>query len=315
MRIALRADAGGRRGTGHVMRLLTLGEELAARGHEAVLAGSLGGVAWLAERIARSPVRHLASEPDLLEAAAFEGADRAVVDSYLIDPAAIGALGRTLKVLAVVDGGDRGIDAALYLDPTPGAEATLPPTRAARTLAGAPYALVRRELLELRRDAPRPVGPRPRIVVFMGGTDSTGALGPVLVALGDALPKAELVPVTVLPLPGAVAPTPELPALLAGADLVVCAAGTSAWDVCTLGVPAVLVAVVENQRPGIAFAREAGLAGTVDAASDADALASAGGEAARALGDESLLAMRFVRTRALFDGRGAERVADALLAL
>ncbi|MBX3193979.1 MAG: hypothetical protein KF727_02620 [Microbacteriaceae bacterium] len=309
MRIVLRADAGAHRGTGHVMRALALGEELALRGHDAVLAGSLGDVAWLAERVDASPVRHVESPSDELDEAVFEGADRAVIDSYLIDADAIGALGRTLPVLAVVDGGDRGIDAALYLDPTPGAAVAEP--SGSNRLTGARYVLVRREVLALRRETPRPIDPHPRIVVFMGGTDPTGALEPVTDSIARAIPDAELVPVGALAFPGAIAPTPDLPRLLADADLVVCAAGTSAWDVCTLGVPAVLVAVAENQRPGLAFARDAGLAGAVDG----DRLDAVGAEAALALGDDTLRAARFARCRELFDGRGAERVADALLGL
>ncbi len=56
MRILLRSDAGVQTGTGHVMRCLTLAEELLGRGHEVVLLGSIGDVAWLREQVADSGV-------------------------------------------------------------------------------------------------------------------------------------------------------------------------------------------------------------------------------------------------------------------
>lgn len=283
------------------MRMLALGEELARRGHEPELIASLGDVGWLAERVARSAVAHRAVAPDSLDA---PEAERVVVDSYRIDPGSVSALARDVPVLVVVDGGDRGVIAPLYLDPTPGA--SVPADRPGRTLAGADYVLVRSEVLALRRSVSRPLAARPRVVVVMGGVDPTGALPAVLASLARELPAAELVPVTTLGLPGAVPPTPDLPLLISDADLVVSASGTSAWDICTMGVPAVLVAVVDNQRPGAAFARAAGIAGVAE-------VDSAGAEAARVLADATLREERAARGRAIFDGRGAERVADALL--
>jgi spore coat polysaccharide biosynthesis predicted glycosyltransferase SpsG len=54
-----------------------------------------------------------------------------------------------------------------------------------------------------------------------------------------------------LPNARAFVPTADLPTILGGADIVVSAAGTSAWDICTLGIPAVLVAVVDNQTASL----------------------------------------------------------------
>ena len=47
-----------------------------------------------------------------------------------------------------------------------------------------------------------------------------------------------------------IAPTDDLPKLLAGADLAVSASGTSTWELLCLGLAAALVWVVDNQIIG-----------------------------------------------------------------
>ena len=47
-----------------------------------------------------------------------------------------------------------------------------------------------------------------------------------------------------------VAPVDDLAAIMARADLVISAAGTSVWELCCIGVPMALIWAVENQRDG-----------------------------------------------------------------
>lgn len=328
MRVLLRADAGGDRGTGHVMRCLTLAETLRERGHDPVLLGSIEGVGWLDQRIRESGVPVLAAEADSLELAAVRAAraERVVVDSYRIPADTIGAVDAVVPVLAIVDGDTRGIRAHRYLDQNLGAERTAhPPEIASRMLAGARYALTRSEILAARRERPWEFrGAPPRVLAVLGGTDPTAAAPAVagslagvrgiaitmvaapahLDAVRDALADASAAEV--------IAVTPELPALLAEADVVVSAAGTSAWDVGALGAPAVLIGVVDNQRASLAAIAREGIALTIDASRDPRALAGTGELVARLLADEPLRRTLAERCRAVFDGRGAERVAVAL---
>jgi spore coat polysaccharide biosynthesis predicted glycosyltransferase SpsG len=331
MRVLLRADAGPDRGTGHVMRCLTLGEELTARGHAVALMGSIGTVGWLAEHVRAWGGEVLPCATDELDAdrIASAGFDRAVIDSYWIDPAAIAALDARVPTLAIVDGDLRGIEASWYLDQNLGAEDRMAGSGlGARLLAGSRYALVRRAIRVERRPEPwRIRGDRPRVVAFMGGTDPFAAMIGVAESLAAARPDADVLAVTtgelvdrtaaaLAPLAGARAlpPTDDLPALLGSADVVVSAAGTSAWDVCTLGLPAVLIAVVGNQSESLRQASERGLALGIDAVGQehADELAQAGGLLVRLLEDEALRRSLSERGREVFDGRGAERVAVAL---
>ncbi|MBU1587370.1 MAG: hypothetical protein KKH51_05420, partial [Actinobacteria bacterium] len=179
-------------------------------------------------------------------------------------------------------------------------------------------------VLAARRDEPWTVSGVPRLTAFMGGTDPSGAI--VGVARQLALVDAEFDIVIVCPdvhraaveqalgsSATILAPTPELPTILAHSDIVVSAAGTSAWDICALGVPSLLVGVVDNQSAGLASAVRERLALGVDLV--------AGGTVADIAPAVSLLladgALRERLSRAsseAFDGLGKHRVVGAMLA-
>lgn len=327
MKVLLRADAGMDTGTGHVMRCLTIGEELRARGHYVVLDGSLGEIDWLERRVAALGIPRNTSAPGGLDVEAIAAtADVVVVDSYVISAADISRLNDLIPVVAVIDGDDRGIRAAAYVDSNLGAESRPYPSHvAARLLGGNRYLLVRRELRELRRDAPRTPPASPTVLCLMGGSDPTGAMPRVATSLRGLPEQVKLILVTapawhdsVRKAIGSrrntsvVAPTPMLRDLLARTDLVVSAAGTTAWDVCTIGTPAVFIAIVANQRPGLNAVAAAGVAPTIDASDDPAAITAVSGLVEDLLANPGLRAAYAARCSELFDGRGAERVADAM---
>jgi spore coat polysaccharide biosynthesis predicted glycosyltransferase SpsG len=312
------------------MRSLTLAAELISRGHEVVLLSGPIEIDWLRATIERSGVSVRECEYDTLpvDVLAELRPDWLVVDSYRIPAGLISDVGRHVRVLAIVDGDDRGIAASLYLDQNLGAEhSDRVPELEARFLAGATYALVREAVLDALRPEPwRIEGVRPRILLFIGGTDATGAVVDVAEAvagLGRALDltvvaasahhsaiRSVVSAPTVLEV---VAPTPDLPQLFASADVVISAAGTSAWDICTLGLPAVLLGVVDNQLVSLREATERGLALGVDITGhDVDGLALVASALERLLDDEELRQGLSRRARAQFDGAGAARVADRL---
>nr|WP_279587853.1 glycosyltransferase [Microbacterium ulmi] len=309
------------------MRCLTIAEELHARGHEVTLWGSLGGVPWLGERVTATGVRHLASEPFSLDVDVIAAeADVVVVDSYTIDPAEIGRLDALAPVLAVIDGDDRRIRASAYLDQNLHAEALPYPSHVSdRLYAGSRYALVRRELSELHRVSAWPLPDEPRVLCVLGGSDPLRSMPRVAAAL-CTLP--EEVRLTLVTAPESlqdvrelvagrggvkvVPPTSHIAGLLAESDLVVSAAGTTAWDVCTIGMPAVFIAVVDNQRAGLRAILDAGVALGLDATHDVACIDTVGQLVAMLIDDEDLRNEQSARCRELFDGRGPERVADAL---
>lgn len=321
MRVVFRADASVTQGSGHVMRCLTLAEELHRRGDEVIFASAIDSIPWLRDHLASTEFRLVATRPDELDAETLLALqpDWVVVDSYRIDAGAISALARSLPLLAIVDGERRGIEATLFLDQNLGAE--LGETDE-RMLAGAKFALLRDAILTARRPEPWLLPESPTLTAFMGGTDPTGTIVGVARALAAARHPFDATIVTperfhseVRAALGreatVVAPTVGLPKLLARADVVVSAAGTSAWDVCTLGVPALLVGVVDNQSTSLARAVEGGLVLGVDLV-EGGVLSDVSAGVDRLLSDRILRQELSRSSTALFDGLGATRVADAM---
>ncbi|MEU8247047.1 glycosyltransferase [Nonomuraea sp. NPDC048916] len=159
-------------------------------------------------------------------------------------------------------------------------------------------------------------GSVPRVLCCFGGTDSAGVAPAWTRALLDTgLPfRATVVtprkfradgPVTVIP------PTDRLPQLMAEADLVVSAAGSTVWELLYLGVPTALTWVAANQLVGYEPLVRDGIAAGLGPRADAAAIEAL----ARLLADAGLREKYGRRGSGLIDGRGRERVADALLTL
>ena len=334
--IALRCDARPDIGTGHAVRCLALGDELTARGVRVSILGEVSGVPWLEEQIDQrglAVVPAPAGPEELAAAATGLACDAVVLDGYHLDLGCGGALRAAgVAVLSVVD--DRfgvGQDADLYLDQNFGAQPT-PGIPADRQLLGLDYALFRDEVLRHRPTAPRPApAGAPRVLAVFGGSDPYAAatvVVPLLLATGQPLhltavaARPEIAEVLeVLPTgPGqvveVVAPTPDLAALAATCDLAVTAAGSSVWEFLCLGLPSLLVCVVDNQGPGYEAVTGQGLAEPFGHLSrlrdDADARALAVATFERLLSDTARQGSLAAAGMSLVDGRGRARVADAL---
>lgn len=170
-------------------------------------------------------------------------------------------------LLSNVEDGVWGRRAAdVVVDPTLGAERTPRPVDGSgRVVRGGRQVLVRGSVrrARVRRSARGAVDRTPEVVVVMGGTDVRGILGPAVGAVVAAGLPVRLLAVgpagTDLAMLGVAAsagaeivvsgPRADLPDVMAGADLVVTAAGTTVWELCCMGVPMAVVPVVDNQRP------------------------------------------------------------------
>lgn len=325
--VALRCDAGRETGVGHAVRLLALAQELRGRGVPVRLYGELA-VAWVAEAYAAldvpiHPADALGSAP----------ATHAVLDGYPI-PAAVGTSlrARGVRTLAMVDGpyGDHQ-DADVYVDQNYGA-VPLPVGPDRHAVAGISYALFRDNVLAAR-DRPRTPGPRPRVLVVFGGTDPQRACPDYARALLDTGRPVEIVAVAAdeeieqrleAMEPGpeqhlrVVRTPPDLPALAAGCDAAVSAAGSTVWELLAIGVPTASVCVVDNQEPGYATTWRDGVvlpAGRLPVlrAGDEQEQRQRHDSLQRLVTDEALRLDLAASGRRLVDGLGRERVADLLL--
>jgi spore coat polysaccharide biosynthesis predicted glycosyltransferase SpsG len=339
--VGIRCDAGPVTGVGHLIRGIALAEEFAARGAKVTFLSNVGNVPWarrqLTDRglpLAPGPV----TPEGILAAVAEHDLDLVVVDSYTLDPACGTALRHAgVPVVSIVDGDTRDQIADLYVDQNLDAELNpvpLPP--GARRLAGLPYALLRDSVRASRPAVPRGpdgVGP-PRVLCFFGGTDAYGAaptLAELLAETGEPFAatvvagRPELAPALagVRAGPGqsiaVIEPSDSLPALIAGADVVVSASGTSTWELLCLGAAAAMVWVVDNQQLGfdrvVARGLAVGLGRLDDLAAGGAATEFAVCKLRDLLVQPGWRGELSARAWSAVDGRGRERVADAALSL
>lgn len=336
LRVAMVCDAGPDVGIGHVMRCLALGEELVARGAQVVMVAGLDQVPWAAEQVRRRGIEIVSPGPDdVRDVLARLEPSSVVVDSYLLPEAIYAEVRDRWPLLALTDGDPRGRVADLYLDQNLGAEATdwaLP--EGSRHLGGLDYAQQRREIVRQRPSAPKAAADEHtplRVLAFFGGTDAFRVSPRVVRLVARAGIAVELTAVAatselaeeiagIVPAPGqavhAIGPTDTLAELVADSDVVLSAAGTSAWELFCLGAAVGFVCVADNQRDAYVRMDEDQLAVGIATLAELDGdSADAVARMRELLGDVRLRERLRAACWAMVDGRGPARVADALLAL
>lgn len=224
VRVVFRVDASVQIGTGHVMRCLTLADELARQGHECCFVcrahpGHLGDlIASKGYDLTLLPFEPARTELQLgtgtaddyarwlgatwqedacrtLEAISGQKPDWLVVDHYALDAEwerlVAGAAG---KIMVIDDLANRAHECELLVDQNLGRAGSEYDSRLpadCQRLIGPRYALLRPEFAELReRSLRRRQNPElKRILISLGGVDRTNVTGQVLEALVEsALP-------------------------------------------------------------------------------------------------------------------------------
>ena len=338
-RILFRADASPNLGGGHVMRCLALARALChPMSHEwgtNVAFACCEGTLDAAPALARSnlPVTTARSEADFDFPADWGGrADAIFVDLYTSTRADETRMRDRAGIIAVIeDLPERTHDCDLLVDPMPGGS---PFDYAGRVpgdcniMAGGAFALVRSEFAEQRQralDRHFNPGPVKRILVSMGLTDLGGISEPVARLALDTLPEASVEVIL-----GPRAPSrPALEALcrteprltvhvdiddmaqrMAKADLAIGAGGGTALERCVVGLPSIAVVLAGNQQEMTGLLDTDGALAAI--ASPEDVLAELPG-LIRRLERPAARARMAKRAAAVCDGRGAQRVARALV--
>ncbi len=254
-------------------------------------------------------------------------ADWLVADHYGIDFQWESALRPvTHRIMVIDDLADRRHDCDLLLDQNLRSEKTsyrdlVPST--GTVLLGPTYALLREEFRQARMRVSVRKGAVRKIVVFFGGSDPTNETEKSVEALRRLNPKGVEVDVIVgasNPLKGRIASLCEdLPYMrfhcqvsdmarfLAEADLALGAAGVSSWERLALGVPALVIAVADNQLENMRQLDKQGVAVGLGSSQDVtvEALSRAIGEL---LAAPRLLSSMSGKALGLVDGEGAHRV-------
>jgi UDP-2,4-diacetamido-2,4,6-trideoxy-beta-L-altropyranose hydrolase len=333
--IAFRTTASKQIGFGHLRRCLTLAGELRRAG------GAASSISfWIDSDPAAVAVAAAAgfdahlisgSEPDAT-AARLEAGDVAalVVDSYAVAPASFSAWRRRVGALVAVDDlADRDLDVDMVVNGSPYAAQLRYRTAAgAQLLLGPRYALLRPHFRDL--PAHHAAASVARVLVTLGGADPQSSTPAVVEAVQRALPEAAL-DVVVGPLFG---PMPDLDrqaagdrarlrihrdlddlsALMSSVELAVSGGGQTLYELAATGVPTVALCLADNQEPNIAALAGVSLlsAGRL-AESAADRFRSVEEGCRQLAADPALRERMSDAGRSLIDGRGAARVADAIL--
>lgn len=337
MKVVFRADASVQMGSGHLMRCLNLAEALQERGVETrfISGDHVGNLnTWLQSKgiavtvLPQSGVGAVVDAKQTILALDGERPDWMVVDHYGLD---IG-WERRLKplvgrIMVIDDHTGRSHDCDVLLDQNYSVEGLkrygglVPP--ACKLLLGPDYALLHKEFGELREQISLRQSLENILVFFTAGDDQGETLKAmrgiemfakvkqVDVVVGRSNPHNAAIKQKCDELQwGYHCQVDYMPFLIAKADLVVGAGGSSNWERCALGVPALVAILADNQATIAQALDNAGVVinlgwfHTLQPTDYADALRALD---ARRLADMSGKAMWIV------DAAGAKRVVDTLL--
>ena len=336
----LRADAGVEMGTGHVMRCLALAQAWQDAGGHAVFAMADSTPAIESRlksedaeivRISH-PAGTLADAESLAGVARARNADWVVVDGYHLGAEyqhALKAEGRRVLVLDDYGHAERYV-ADLVLNQNAHASVDFYRDRSPETqlLLGPRYVLLRREFQawqKWNRVIPQ-VGEK--ILVTLGGSDPDNVTFRVV----QAIQKVEARNLDIVIVAGGSNPhlaslesevgaakqsirliknVVNMPELMAWADVAISAAGATCWEMCLLGLPAILIDLAPNQVPIAEELHRRGIALHAGSAKDLSLTALAE-ELNLLLQSYEGRSKMSARGRELVDGAGASRVTAIL---
>ena len=270
-----RADAGPIIGSGHVMRCLALAKVLSGVGWRCHFA-SVDGVTNPIPALTSSRFncielpKDVSNQVVVLQNAFPEGVGLLVIDQYDLNiEFELACRSWANRIFVIDDLANRVHDADILLDQTHGRNSEdyrcLVPKHCA-IYTGARYALIQPEFISTRavalarRDSG--TGSIKHILVTLGATDPEGVTSIILdgirkseidatvdVVLGSWAPHTRIIKTAAgrSPQMRGLVSTIEMAKLMTKADLALGAGGTTSWERCCLGLPALLVTMADNQ--------------------------------------------------------------------
>lgn len=336
--VGIRANAGAAVGFGHVRRCVSLAEALFERGADVTFFANpeSDSATWLPRHPARAarleivPAEEAATLSITKRRAAEMKIAALVIDSY--DTTGDAMRGAAVPITAIVDAPPpEALPAALIVNTAADAAAIAHPLApGGRALLGPKFALLRCELSRLnRRSISDEVS---NVLVLAGGSDAAELSLLFVDAVRTALPKTTISVVAgpyftaaltealraqavADPLITIVKTPSSMRALMVGADLALTAGGQTTYELAAAGVPACAVRVALNQTANLQGLRESGTLLWIGDAGDQDLRRKAEHAVRRLAADMALRQSMSQAGRTLVDGRGADRVAEAILGL
>jgi len=304
MEVVFRVDASSEIGTGHVMRCLSLADELKRNNNNVgfVCRNNVGHLInfiknkgykvhaipvekyWSANRSDYKDYQNadlMIDASQTIEALQHIKVDWLIVDHYAIDYKWESELKKYVKSVLVIDDlANRKHDCDVLLDQnwfgteTIGRYSNLLP-KDCIPLLGPNFALLSKKYAIARRQKKLHNGNINKVLIFMGGVDSGGQTAKAL----EALCSEELKHISVDVVIGSsnkdinkiikIASSrkrtvihkllPSLVDLMTKADLMLCAGGSTTWERCCLGLPAIVVIAAKNQSKSTKLLAKSGV--------------------------------------------------------
>lgn len=284
MLVAIRVDSSIQIGSGHVMRCLTLAEQLKRLGAEIffICSNLAGNIVDLIvkkgyavesfsclEEMQQDKWKIDLEHTQKILAGLKKKVNWLIVDHYGLDAQWESELrGYTKRIMVIDDLANRQhdcdllLDQNVYLDMELRYEGLVP--SCCKQLLGPRYVVLRSEFYEARKKLRERDGKVRRILIFFGGSDPSNETEKVLgvlrqlnksdiaidVVVGMANPNKERVKKLCDDMDKATfyCQVDNMAQLIANADLAIGAGGTATWERCFLGVPSITIVVADNQR-------------------------------------------------------------------
>ena len=278
MNIVFRTDASISIGTGHVMRCLTLADELRQKGADINFICREGPgnlISYIGNRGYK--VHQLPGDIDIEKDRKLTNKilskyetkpDGLIIDHYDIDISYESSLrDRVKKIMVIDDLADREHDCDLLLDQNYSKNEDryngLFPGNCIQLL-GPEYAILRPQFQKARGNLRKRNGGVNRILVFMGGADSKNITSKALraihmldrsdiaidVVIGNLNPYHDEIKILTSKIPNTSCHynVENMAELILAADLCIGAGGTTTWERCCVGLPTITIILAENQK-------------------------------------------------------------------
>ena len=338
--LIIRADANERMGTGHIMRCIALAQEWVKQ------KGTIEFICCLSNNTLLQKLQSLdfgvcpieKSCPDPLDItttllkATQKKAAAVVVDGYHFTPGYHEKIRAEKNRLMVIDDynhlpfyhADILLNQNMETNTIP--YNTLPGTI---KLLGSDFILLRDEFLSVKRQPVQKTGGATNILVTMGGSDPDNVTLKVVRALN--LISAGKLKIKIVLGPGnlhresvngqakgsihdiqVIFNTPNMPGLMAWADMAVCAGGGTAWELLYFNIPSVFLVIADNQEKAVRHIAKAN-AGISAGRHDIVSLKEMAQKIRWLIEDESARKTIIHNCQSLIDGKGRARVVSALM--
>ena len=326
-RVAIRTEGGPAVGLGHVRRCLSLADALAARGAAVTFLVNGDGVpeTIAAEGHAAQRIAVDRDLPETLDALDRLNAQAVVADSYRFDAGYLRALRSDGRVTAIVSDHPGDVPVDVLINNTAGSDTWpyrgLPETR---FLCGPRYVLLRSAFAA--EPARTYSAMTERVLITVGGSDPHELTWRIVAWTRQALPLA-VIGVVIGPFfledharePDSLVTPHRTPSdmrrLMVGVDLAISGGGQTLYELAATATPTLAVVLADNQKENVARLADAGVLVPVGRYDDPDLEERLRRHIRALAGDKARRAALGAAGRRLVDGRGAERVADALLEL